>query len=64
MHIEYLIILVNFQGKESCFHPTRKHVGFSQHIYITLWSVLFDKEKKEASYFFREDFTKEYTFSL
>ena len=31
---------------------------------ITLWSVLFDKEKKEASYFFREDFTKEYTFSL
>lgn len=31
---------------------------------ITLWSVLFDKENKKASYFFREDFNKEYTFSL
>lgn len=31
---------------------------------ITLWSVLFDKENMNASYFFREDFNKEYTFSL
>ena len=31
--ILYLIILVNFQDKESCFHPTRKREGFSQHTY-------------------------------
>ena len=31
---------------------------------LTLWSVLFDKAKSSATYYFRENFDKEYTFSL
>ena len=31
---------------------------------LTLWSVLFNKAKSSATYYFRENFDKEYTFSL
>ena len=58
----YEILKGNNKPLEAIKSVTQKNMDSDYE--LTLWSILFDKSNSSATYYFREDFNREYTFSL